>query len=362
MAASVRYPKRKRTTISYAEATDPAEIDVVAHDDEDVKFHDIEFPAKKKKKGSKAKVVKEDTLTAEEKQRRATFPFMKLPGEIRNEIYKLCLLINRNKSIKFKDPTSDSPGKVEVQVKKKRQQRRFRWAATSTADQDKWRPFVPHMITNVLLISKQVHAEAAPFLYTNTFNFPSQRASNAFLVTIGPTNCKLLRRITFGDPEEGDLEAFGWRRDMFMTFQALSACTSLEQIHVHAPLERFYSNRFTVDTVEPAFVSSSRFAMDIWELCGHWFRAIALAQRNIFAGLDIFTFSDDVWEKALGMAGNAAASFTGEETATDMKSLVKDAKDSYDVTMRGIIRKKMSGLEADKDGLLPQIPPVQPVQ
>ncbi|KAF2664266.1 hypothetical protein BT63DRAFT_460571 [Microthyrium microscopicum] len=352
---AVRYPKRMRSAISYTETDDLSESEVAYESKDDV---DFEAPVKKQKKASnvrKAHALADDKLTDEQKRQRAIFPFLRLPGEIRNEIYQWCLCVDGGQPIKIHSPPIKYPGRVSyITAKQKALVSEQSGHSNKTESRPKYL-LVPHLMPRILLLNLQINQEATPFLYQNRFIFSTTRALHAFLVKVGKNNCNHLRNIAICRLSRKDRVS---RYDIFMTLQQLTTCTNVQSIDMDPFLESLEWNRFNVTlngnlsdgSVE---VELKAFAEHFWAATSHWFRAVALAKRNIFAGLQILVFADDSLERTLQRARGVKYSWWYPGSGYQgqlLKRLVACTKQAFDTEMRSLIKSDFSGYEVDPQG------------
>jgi hypothetical protein len=170
------------------------------------------------------------------------FPFLKLPAEIRNEIYSHCLhdpvgiylfsttqkfrrTVYRGTELAFRGrpptlpprPSGGSDDEDEDEVAQQDQPR------------TEFRPFIPAL----LAVCKQINTEARDILYGHEFYVKDTLALHSFLVDLGPRAAGYLKNVTLGE--------WGFGRGVHKAynhacFTALAAATNLEHFTFHGIL------------------------------------------------------------------------------------------------------------------------------
>ena len=164
-----------------------------------------------------------------------SFPFNKLPAEIKNEIYDLALIdkngihlifkiqghrrIVRRDLPNFSNSTSYRHRRVKDQIQ----------ATDSAADiESSASAKLPKFLLNILLLNREINAETRSTLYGgNHFIFEDPAAMYTFLATIGPQNRAVLT----------DLTVKGWnhsRATKMMNYPALTMMADAVKLqHLH---------------------------------------------------------------------------------------------------------------------------------
>ncbi|MCJ1248652.1 hypothetical protein MMC30_005870 [Trapelia coarctata] len=128
------------------------------------------------------------------------FNFLRLPRELRESVYKLCLCFDFDLNI-CASPTTDSyDGKVFsddyygylIGVESIKLRHYPRQYARETIELQR--------NSQLLRVSKQLHAEATLFLYSNRFTFISWKDFYLFYAICGPENSRSLKEITIPLP------------------------------------------------------------------------------------------------------------------------------------------------------------------
>ncbi|KAH7063054.1 hypothetical protein B0J12DRAFT_723618 [Macrophomina phaseolina] len=97
--------------------------------------------------------------------KRKIFPFASLPGELRNAIYEICLLMRQGIYLSL---ASGSPG-INFSISMRG-----------------WRGALPRPFTNLIYLDRSTHAEAVSILYANRFHFYGTLPLERFLAMISP--------------------------------------------------------------------------------------------------------------------------------------------------------------------------------
>ncbi|KAF2664279.1 hypothetical protein BT63DRAFT_465133 [Microthyrium microscopicum] len=285
-AEANRYPKRNRTAISYVETAEVSDGDNYEHNI----ANEPSSPVSKNKIKTLRKAKMSKTLSENDSPTRHIFPFMKLPPELRNEIYRTCLVVD-DKPLTILHPPPQHPRQIKI---KRTKQKSLKFLQNGPHQKGRRRYCneiaVPQLIPKILRICKDIRTEACPMLYSNVFEFESARAVQSFLLAVGQNNYPLLQRVWFS---KNQVIRFGRRHEMLITFHLLSACVNIIEIKMDAYLPETYIDR--IICVDDSFQVNYLVSM-LWEFSGPWFRAIAQAKRNIFAGLEVFKICRNFWE------------------------------------------------------------------
>jgi hypothetical protein len=174
---------------------------------------------------------------------------MKLPGEVRNMIYDLCLA-PKGRSFQIKSFLQESP-KV--------------YAA---------RAYYHNICKGILFLNKQIHREAASRLYSHTFQFEEARDVLLFMQGIGQ-HAVYLRKVEY-TPAYRD-EAY----EIHSALSAFAAATNLERLLFH---------RFRCRRLGSPEVVGKVLANKIFQHASHWFISMARAKGSPTAALDVISF------------------------------------------------------------------------
>ncbi|KAF2675518.1 hypothetical protein BT63DRAFT_450506 [Microthyrium microscopicum] len=260
-AANLRYPKRQRSAVSYAETNNLSDGNIAEVNDTS---QNSGSPTKKKAKKSFSIAADSDSSDGEYELKApkrkpnkpkfpvkvaagGIFPFLNLPPEIRNRIYHWCLTIDGGKTMTLEDDLQNYPGRVNIE-RTKRETLAFRankpyQRVTDgyrnpnpqgiTADGKRVDRYIstPLLIPKVLRINKQIYAEAINMLYSRTFIFRSAKAVMTFVLAIGARNCELIKRIHL----DFDI-ANNERHEMNIMLQMLVSCTIFARTQVSGEL------------------------------------------------------------------------------------------------------------------------------
>ncbi|KAF2637061.1 hypothetical protein P280DRAFT_137576 [Massarina eburnea CBS 473.64] len=197
-----------------------------------------------------AKRRKPNTSNPDQQQYSSTFPFLKLPAEIRNMIYKLVLATDDE--IEFQR-AYENREKGRFLIKRQR----------------------PHIITNndinvkLLRVSKQIREEATVFLYSgNTFFFFSANTLPKFFSQYA-THVRDIRSITLNvcHCSQAALEK---------AFSYLAFADRLERLCLHYQMSPRYTFQDNVDI----FFWGSRY----------WLEAVGIRKGNKNAALQMITW------------------------------------------------------------------------
>ncbi|RMZ71224.1 short-chain dehydrogenase reductase sdr [Pyrenophora seminiperda CCB06] len=235
--AAGRYSKRKRTQVTY-------------HMEEmDVSDAESEFETLKVKK-RKAKTIAPPLRKALRK--REIFPFMQLPAELRNMIYTYAL--------------TDGLGIYLIGITKDNRRNTQRVSAK------------PYMMTplvpSLLAVNKQIYREGIDILYDNEFFFANGFALYAFMINLGPTGAKHIKKIT--------LQAYLlWDASGVYNhccFASLVLATNL--------------TFFRIDYWRWRSVSPKRVARQLYRDAFPWLEAMGAAKGKLDAAVDVLQLDD----------------------------------------------------------------------
>ena len=144
----------------------------------------------------------------------STFPFLRLPGELRNKIYELCLRDNVTTRHYVFYLASDEP--------------------TSENSPPKRKAFKPNEVSPQLLrVNKQIHAEAHSILYQlpivfHRLNITGLSTINNFMTCIGRERA-VVREVAFFMYCSGQCDE-DYEKDLGKAFEHFSSCTSLQKL------------------------------------------------------------------------------------------------------------------------------------
>ncbi|KAF2681662.1 hypothetical protein K458DRAFT_343244 [Lentithecium fluviatile CBS 122367] len=286
-SAAARYPKRKRAQVEYAEP----EVDGEEYVDEDDSQDVVEFPQTKKHKSSFSRPL----------PKRKIFPFMELPAEIRNEIYRLCLTASvgiflRSTTKKFRRTVcqvseEDLIGNHSCDFFDHSRYSADNGSADDSIDADssiaddetteaakakeetkKPRPSeeTTSLVPALLAVNKQMHYECRDLLYNNHFYLENPLALHSFLVDIGPRAASLLKDITLMQWSDGR----GHKSYNHTCFTALMGATNLESFNTHGYLR--------------SGASGKHVAIQMYRDSFPWLEAVGHERRKPDAAVDIF--------------------------------------------------------------------------
>lgn len=134
------------------------------------------------------------------KKHNKPFPWAKLPAELRNEVYALCL----TRAWPINLTTSKRMGRNIVRQKHIPRQNRT-------------------LVPNLLRIDKKTLAEGLPILYKNEFEFDDAKAMYVFLAQLSESTKSLLERISLND----QMALYGFGRRHAKRYLLLPALTGL---------------------------------------------------------------------------------------------------------------------------------------
>ncbi|KAF2438461.1 hypothetical protein P171DRAFT_491129 [Karstenula rhodostoma CBS 690.94] len=270
----VRASKRKRAQVSYYEepVSDDEMPDVLEVDDESE-----EEVVKKSSRAKKHKVASSKPLP-----KKKVFPFLKLPAEIRNDIYSYSLhdpagiyLFSTTQKFRrtvFRGTERAFLGRAADPPLQRNALRRNDDSddEAETAQQappcDSFRPLAPAL----LAVCKQINTEAREILYDHEFWIKDTLALHSFLVDLGPRAAGYLKNVTLGE--------WGFGRGVHKAynhacFTALSAALNLEHFTFHGILSWSQTPK----------AGATIFYRDAFP----WLEAVGAAKGKVDAALDV---------------------------------------------------------------------------
>ncbi|KAI2484008.1 hypothetical protein Ptr902_02948 [Pyrenophora tritici-repentis] len=268
--ASGRYSKRNRAQITY-------EMDNVHASDEDSDFESL--PVKKKHKTKSTKPSAEKPLP-----KHKIFPFMQLPAEIRNIIYEYTLtdplgisfiatIHNRRRQ------TQRISAALQRRMSEGSYYRTKNTISTDTDTQDEEpAPLVPAL----LAVCKQMHSEGKDILYGNDFVFADSFALYSFMINLGTSGAKNMKKITL----RGWLDGRATKAYNHSCFAALLPATNLTSVVIETPGS--YSSQ------------PKRIAHQLYRDAFPWLEAVAAAKGKVDAALDVLQLGDGFFRQPWG--------------------------------------------------------------
>ncbi|CAI6340964.1 unnamed protein product [Periconia digitata] len=253
-STSIRRSKRKRPTVDYREqdlsenenTQDPQD----AEDGPPHKKPQVKKPAKPLPK-------------------RKIFPFLQLPAEIRNQIYKLCL---HDPVGVYLCPTTYAFRRTVNRVA----EARYRAPHRTGGDDDPEKPAETFetLVPALLATNKQIYREGRQILYGNDFYMGDTLTMHSFLVDIGARAASLLKFVTLIHWAEGRGVNKAYNH---AAFGALSAATNLE---------RFNMVSHTSYRTHPKPV-----AIQFYRDAFPWLEAVGIAKGKADAAVHLVTIS-----------------------------------------------------------------------
>lgn len=196
----VRCSKRKRTTVDYRE--------------EELSDDDVEFVGNGGDVMPTFKSKKQKTTAPKPLPKRKIFPFLQLPAEIRNQIYKMCLTdpagvylrpttkafrrtVHRVSESTYRSPRSSASSSLSAPTK----QGHTDGSAGTEQDSQEEEQDLPSVHTQtfvpaLLAANKQIYQEGREILYGNDFYMGDTMTMHSFLVDIGARAASLLKCVT----------------------------------------------------------------------------------------------------------------------------------------------------------------------
>ncbi|KZF19253.1 hypothetical protein L228DRAFT_271498 [Xylona heveae TC161] len=155
------------------------------------------------------------------------FPFLKLPAELRNEIYHYHLLASE----KIKPTLPDDTSFVRTHLARcplNSHMVRGRIKCTDCFSGNEEIIRIPPSSLSLLLVNKQIYNEALSIFYhENHFVFANTGELGNFLKAIGPKRRKFISKLTFG---------FGW--GAHQAFKLLAESLFLKELHINMDLNQ----------------------------------------------------------------------------------------------------------------------------
>ncbi|KAF2673956.1 hypothetical protein BT63DRAFT_422063 [Microthyrium microscopicum] len=291
-----RYPKRKRATVKYT----------LSDSEQDSSDSEAEYIFSKRVR---------KTISNRPLPKRKIFPFLSLPAELRNKIYKECLCDAHL------DPNGGPPA-IWMQSKQRAYRRGLKrtvpededWAnynygeryggrgyayssrrrAGSPADSDDdaegGKPGDKILSVHLLAVCKQIYAEAAPFIYGQKLVFASTGALVSFGAALSERTAKLIRHV--------EVKSWGLSRThknvpyLAFTLLAAKGVTNLETLSLNCSLGYFYS--YSWRSTGKSTAIPKRVARQVYRHCYPWLEAVAadrMAKSDdpeaLYAGVNI---------------------------------------------------------------------------
>ncbi|KAK3622651.1 hypothetical protein LTR56_014307 [Elasticomyces elasticus] len=237
MAATTVLAKRKRAQVSYLDEDDELDelleirerfADVVDDEsDDDLSFGSHKDPQAIKKRKAAKRAKKSPGITKSKKNEK-TFPFERLPPELRDQIYELALTDENGITLVAKTNQyrrTVKRGTITENGGYGRRRRRY-WQQPSQSQSQATQPAATRALCPALLaVSKQLHAEGVNYLYQQEIVLEDTYALHSFLATIGSNRSRLtdLTVKTWGSG--GTHKAMN-----FCSFTLLGNCTNLQTL------------------------------------------------------------------------------------------------------------------------------------
>ncbi|KAF2280650.1 uncharacterized protein EI97DRAFT_4288 [Westerdykella ornata] len=323
-AATARYPKRKRAEVNYRLLEDESDTSGYTSTDSG----DSErLPAKRPR-------IPQPRPT-KPLPRRKIFPFLLLPAELRNRIYRLCLPAPAAVPPDVAESDDAQPG-IFLAYKLKRYRRTLEYIPSYVRDveehchygyqyhtdknnHDEERP--PHLAFHVLGVCKQIHDEAAPMFYGQRLIFTDPDALFSFAACLSPRTAKLLRHI--------EIRSWGMSRSrksrgyMAMAMLAAKGVTELETLYINCNMGYFrinpWNNRNLVIPIP------TRIARKVYRDCHLWLEAVGAANADPFRAVGILKIS-------MGMFAHMA-----RESSDDLNGFEEQAMKAYRKELRRLL-------------------------
>ena len=205
-------------------------------------------------KSKKTKVPAKKARKSKAKKADKTFPFLRLPAELRNRIYELAL-------------TGSNGVFISTMTRKLRQVVRVRTHRLGSSKPLKDNDLRPML----LLADKQVNSEASDYLYGQPLEFEDHHALQGFLVIIGLDNLKRLRHVSIERSTGGGSNS-----------GALAMLTGATE------LRSLYLNYWFSGKGDPATT--------VWRALHYWFEAYGRTHGRKDAGVDIIRLHGSSFE------------------------------------------------------------------
>lgn len=231
------------------------------------------------------------------------FPFMKLPSEIRNTIYRECLVSHEVKDEPrtalyflacrrgYRRAVNRSTADVVVNPSHRRphfahHHPRGRSNSEPRNETDPT-PVVKPVVVNLLATCKAVYAEAAPLLYHQRFVFHDSMALMNFVSECTPRTAALLRHV----------EVVRWEHTrtqkqvafLAMSMLATKGCVNLESLKIA------WSLRYIWRASRPIHELVAR---KVYRDLYPWLDAVGKASGNMYKGLTALNIGDEIWKRS----------------------------------------------------------------
>ena len=166
------------------------------------------------------------------------FPFDRLPAELKNHIYQLTLttpepifLVSKTKAYRHTIHREImTPGNASGSHRRSRYRRYWNPSIPSSLSTAQPTTELTPLVPNLLLLNKQIYAEAQPILYgANAFAVEDTAALHSFLANIRPRNVATLTDITING--WGDTRALKVMNNPALTL--LASATRLKRLFVN---------------------------------------------------------------------------------------------------------------------------------
>ncbi|KAE9962558.1 hypothetical protein BLS_000178 [Venturia inaequalis] len=275
MTPAPRASRRSRKVVKYYDTDDEDFVD------EDDNVYAIEPPSKKQKLENS-----EAAAAAQPPAKKNIFPFMSLPPEIRNNIYKMALFDPAGHHL-VKHRAAWRRGAVRVSPKNfkelnvnwwARRRRHRRWWQTDSEIQvsDDEVPSYVRLSSRILRICRAMYDEAIGILYSQPITLTDTYALHDFMVQIGPKHRALLRDVEVC--EWGSGGAHGAMN--FPAMATMADAVNLERIKLNV-------NKW----------GSSELALRVWRECYPFLEAFGRANGRKDAVVDILELYDSQFKR-----------------------------------------------------------------
>ena len=195
---------------------------------------------------------------------------MKLPAELRNQIYALALtdvngIYLASKTRRYRRTVQITTPKLD------RAFARYLKAGSDT---------LPALVPDILLLNKTIYAETQPILYAgNAFTVDDASAMHAFLATIGPKNRATIKDLTIN----------GWgysRTHKTLNFPAFTLLVGAVNL-----------TRLSLDCVI-SWGGPDRKAKQLYRDGFHWLEAVGVKKGKFDAAVDMIEVTGDFFLRA----------------------------------------------------------------
>lgn len=209
------------------------------------------------------------------------FPFLELPGEIKNMIYSYALIdptgINLVGTFKHRRRTVERvSGELHNNISHGNN-----WSAARLNDGLRGRYEVPATLApSLLLANKQIYQEARDILYSNQFVFGDSFALYNFMLNLSPTGAKQLQHLRIKEWCYGR----GMKGYNHSCFAALVQATNIKTL------------RF--DSLSGWSSDPKGSASKLYRDAFPWLEAVGAAKGKADAAVDMLTFKDELFDYA----------------------------------------------------------------